>query len=111
MSYTGEYRQQKHSQHAPSTTTECDYLYGWIQKTGHTPKNLTQKKVNPRDIAGNIEEEEKVIRTLFFLKIQKEHKMHTETVTNYYLHNIFYKCFGICTSSKRLLLKQNHLHL
>ena len=26
MSLTGECRQQKHTQHAPSTKTECDYL-------------------------------------------------------------------------------------
>ena len=51
MSKTGECRQQKHTQHAPSTKTECDYLNGWI-KNGHIRKNLTQKVVNPRDIAG-----------------------------------------------------------
>ena len=33
MSYTGECHQQKHTQHAPSTKTECDYLNGWIEKT------------------------------------------------------------------------------
>ena len=32
MPYTGECRQQIHTQHAPSTKTECDYLYGWIKK-------------------------------------------------------------------------------
>ena len=52
MSLTGECRQQKHTQHAPSTKTECDYLNGWTKKTGHIRKNLTQKVVNPRDIAG-----------------------------------------------------------
>ena len=30
MSKTGECQQQKHTQHAPSTKTECDYLNGWI---------------------------------------------------------------------------------
>ena len=48
----GEYQQQKHTQHAPSMKTECDYLYGWIKKrnvttsmdglkNGHILKNLT----------------------------------------------------------------------
>ena len=36
-------RQQKHTQHAPSTKTECDYLNGWIKKNGLVRKNLTQK--------------------------------------------------------------------
>ena len=36
---------------------DYDYLYGWIKKNGHIRKNLTQKMVNPRDIAGNAEEE------------------------------------------------------
>ena len=51
MSLTGEYRQQKHTQHAPSTKTECDYLNGWIKKRSHTQKSHS-KMVNPRDIAG-----------------------------------------------------------
>ena len=75
MSKTGERRQQKHTQHAPSTKTECDYLYGWIKKKNKnkkqkTNKTKTKKKpvtyakiispkmVNPKDIAGNAEEEE-----------------------------------------------------
>ena len=37
----GECWQQKHTQHSPSTKTECDYLSGWI-KNGHIRKNLTQ---------------------------------------------------------------------
>ena len=32
---------KKHTQHAPSTTTECDHLNGWI-KNGLLRKNLTQ---------------------------------------------------------------------
>ena len=56
MSQTGERRQQKHTQHAPSTKTECAYLYGWIIKRSHA-QNLTQKRMNPRDIVGNAEEE------------------------------------------------------
>ena len=46
MSQTGECRQQKHTQHALSTKTECDYLYGWI-KNGHKkshPKRRTPEK-------------------------------------------------------------------
>ena len=31
----------KHTQHAPSMKTECDYLNGWI-KNSHIRKNLTQ---------------------------------------------------------------------
>ena len=53
MSSTGEWRQQKHTQHAPSTKTECDYLNGWIKKKkqlSHTQKSHP-KVVNPRDIA------------------------------------------------------------
>ena len=37
---------KKHTQHAPSTKTECDYLNGWI-KNGHIRKNLTQKWWTP----------------------------------------------------------------
>ena len=37
--------------------TKCDYLNGWI-KNGHMSKNSHQKKVNPRDLAGNAEEED-----------------------------------------------------
>ena len=42
---------KKHTQHAPSTKTECDYLSGWIKKRSHTQKSHP-KVVNPRDIAG-----------------------------------------------------------
>ena len=43
MSKMGECRQQKqkHTQHAPSMKTECDYLNGWI-KNGHIRKFLKQ---------------------------------------------------------------------
>ena len=51
MSYAGECWQQKHTQHTPSTKTECDYLNGWIKKRSHTQKSHP-KVVNPRDIAG-----------------------------------------------------------
>ena len=65
----GECQQQKHTQHAPSTKTECNYLYGWIKKRSHmqnsppspqpqpSKQRKTEKKVNPRAIAGNAEEE------------------------------------------------------
>ena len=36
-----ECRQQKHTQHASSTKTDCDYLYGWIINS-HIRKNLPQ---------------------------------------------------------------------
>ena len=36
MSLTDECRQQKHTQHAPSTKTDCDYLTGRIKKWSHT---------------------------------------------------------------------------
>ena len=38
-SWTRGRRQQKHTQHAPSTKMECDYLYGWIKKRSHTQKS------------------------------------------------------------------------
>ena len=46
----GECQQQKHTQHAPSTKMECDYLNGWIKKRSHTQKSHP-KVVIPRDIA------------------------------------------------------------
>ena len=58
MSLTGECRQQKHTQHAPSTKTECDYLNGWIKKRSHTQKSHP-KVVNPRDIAGERKKKKK----------------------------------------------------
>ena len=45
MSLTGECRQQKHTQHAPSTKTECDYLNGWIKKK---KKRVTYAKISPK---------------------------------------------------------------
>ena len=39
MSQTSECRQQKHTQHAPSMKTECDYLYGWLKKWSHMQKS------------------------------------------------------------------------
>ena len=57
MYQTGECRQQKHAQHAPSTKMECDYLCGWTKKNGHIRNNLAQM-VKPRAIAGNAEKEE-----------------------------------------------------
>ena len=58
MSYTEECWQQKHTQHAPSTKTECDYFNGWIKKWSNTPQKISPKMVNPSDRAGNAEEEE-----------------------------------------------------
>ena len=52
MSQTGECRQQKHTQHAPSPKTECDYLYGWIKNTKQNktkpPPPPPKKKKNPK---------------------------------------------------------------
>ena len=41
----GDCRQQKHTQHAPSTKTEHDYFNDWIKKT-------VAQMVNPRDVTG-----------------------------------------------------------
>ena len=49
---------KKHTQHAPSTKTECDYLNGWIKKRSHTQKSHP-KLVNPRDIAGERKKKKK----------------------------------------------------
>ena len=38
MFWMGECWQQKHTQHAPSSKTKCDDLYGWIKKRSHTQK-------------------------------------------------------------------------
>ena len=47
----------KNTQHAPSTTTECDYLYGWIEKRSRT-QNSHPKWVNPWDIVGMAKDED-----------------------------------------------------
>ena len=41
--------------------TECDHLYAWIKKKQKpaTYAKISPKMTNPRDIAGNAEEEEK----------------------------------------------------
>ena len=44
---------------APSTKTECDYLYGWIKKNTITCAKISPKMVNPRDLAGNAGEVER----------------------------------------------------
>ena len=49
---------KKHTQHALSTKTECDYLNGWIKKRSHTQKSHP-KVVNPRDIAGERQKKNK----------------------------------------------------
>ena len=66
---------KKHTQHAPSTKTECDYLNGWIKKRSHTQKSHP-KVVNPRDIAGERKKKKKnlsliIIITLSFLSSQR----------------------------------------
>ena len=47
----GECWQEKHTQHAPSTKMECDYLNSWIKQQSLTQKS-SPKMVNPRDLAG-----------------------------------------------------------
>ena len=61
----------KNTQHALSTKAEFDYLYGWIKKQSHTQK-ISPKMVNPRNTAGNAEEEEKmcVYASLIFVVVQ-----------------------------------------
>ena len=81
----GECRQQIYLQHAQSTETECDYVYGWIKSVTYAklspgtgepqiyswegrrrrmvnPRDIVgerrrRRMVNPRDIAGKAEEE------------------------------------------------------
>ena len=53
----GECWHQKDNQYAPSMKMECDYLYGWNKKV--TQAKISPKMMNPRDVAGNAEEEEK----------------------------------------------------
>ena len=60
ISYTDECWQQKHNQPAPSTKMECNYLYDWVTKTV-TYTKIPPKMVNPKDIAGNAEEEAKML--------------------------------------------------
>ena len=48
----------KHAHYAPSMQTECDYLNGWIKKKTVRYTRFSPKMVNPRDKAGNTEEEE-----------------------------------------------------
>ena len=69
VSQTAECLQQKHTQHAPSTKTECDNPCGW------TKEIVTNVKTSPklwRDTAGNAEEEASHTHTT--------HKTHTGTV-------------------------------
>ena len=65
MSLTGECRQQKHIQHAPSTKTECYYLNGWIKKRSHTQKSHP-KMVNLRDIAGECRRRRRRISSIHY---------------------------------------------
>ena len=67
MSPTGECRQQKHTQHAPSTKMECKYLCGWVikkKKKKVAYAKISPKMVNPRGLAGNAEEEEEFVGCL-----------------------------------------------
>ena len=66
---------KKHTQHAPSTKTECDYLNGWIKKRAHTQKSHP-KVVNPRDIAGERKKKKKEKKKRKFNLSQEEHDSH-----------------------------------
>ena len=48
-----KFRRQKHTRHAQSTKTECDYLNGWILKNSHIRKNLTQNDEPQIFLLGN----------------------------------------------------------
>ena len=54
-----------HTQHAPYTKMEYDYLNGWIKKMA-TYTQISPKMVNPRDIGGNADEE---VSFSFFLQL------------------------------------------
>ena len=51
MSETGECQQQKHTQHAPPTKMECDYLNGLNKKRLHTQKSHPNW-CTPTDVGG-----------------------------------------------------------
>ena len=64
MFLTDECRQQKQTQHAPSTKTECDYITSMVGLNTNQNKTkkvtytkISSKMVNPKDGAGKAEEE------------------------------------------------------
>ena len=59
MSSMSECLQQKYTQRAPSTKTECDYLYGGIEKKKKkvTYAKISPKMLKPRDKTGKAKEE------------------------------------------------------
>ena len=59
MSWTGDCRQQKHTQHALSTKTECDTLNGWIKKRSHSQKS--HPKWWPQEIYPGTQKKKKVL--------------------------------------------------
>ena len=61
MPYKGECWQQKHTHHALSTKTECDYLNGWIKKMITNAKN-SPKMVNTRDLVGERRRRRRIVR-------------------------------------------------
>ena len=61
-----ECRQQKQTQHAPSTKTECDYANGCIRKKGHIHKNLTQNGEPQRYSWGTQKKKKKKKRDTIF---------------------------------------------
>ena len=62
----------KHTQHAPSMKTECDYLYGLIKRT-ITNTKISPKMVNPRGITENAEEEGEDVLGYHFDAVIKFH--------------------------------------
>ena len=65
MSQTGECQQQKHTQHAPSMKTECDYLSGWIKTV--TFAKISPKIVNPRNIDGERRRRRRTIMSKYMM--------------------------------------------
>ena len=70
MSYTGECWQQKHTQHAPSTKKECDYLNGWIKKRSHRQKSHPKFNGEPqRSSWGMQKKKKKMVWLLTLFKV------------------------------------------
>ena len=98
LSQTGECRQQKHTQHAPSTKTECDYLNGWTKKTvtyanispesgepkryswgtkkkkTNKPKNNNNKQKNPKQTKNKTNTKREMLKRFSFTRSFPRHK-------------------------------------
>ena len=91
MSWTGKCRQQKHTQHAPSTKTECDYL------NGHICKDLTPNGEPQRYRWGTQKKKEK--------KKKKKKKKKKQCKVNYLKRTSTYS--GPCVNARRSFNKQS----